>query len=134
MRAVAADASDSSVKLHTSGPTGQNAFTGYGEGYVLVNGVRHASSVIVLADRVLPWDARGVEHLGPEHFAGLAALGVEVVLLGTGARLRFPQPRLTRALLQAGVGLEVMDTRAACRTYNILAAEERRVAAALLFD
>jgi len=134
MRAVPADASDSSVKLHSSGPTGQNTFTGYGEGYVLVNGVRHASSVIVLADRVLPWSAQGLERLAPEHFAELAALGVEVVLLGTGATLRFPRPRLTRALLEAGVGLEVMDTQAACRTYNILAAEERRVAAALLFD
>ncbi len=134
MRGAAADPPDPSVKLHSTGPSGQNTFTGYGEGYVLVNGVRHATSVIVLADRVLPWDAPGFGGLAVEHFAGLAALGLEVVLLGTGARLRFPDPRLTRALREAGVGLEVMDIQAACRTYNILAAEERRVAAALLFD
>jgi uncharacterized protein len=123
---------DSSVKLHSTGPSGQNTFTGYGEGYVLVNGVRHAASVIVLTDRVLPWDAQGFEQLAAAHFEALARLGVEVVLLGTGATLRFPDPRLSRALAEAGIGLEVMDTQAACRTYNILAAEERRVAAALL--
>ena len=122
------------MKLHSTGPSGQNSFTGYGEGYVLVNGVRHTGSVIVLADRVLPWDAAAFERLDAAHFAALAALGVEVVLLGTGAALRFPHPRLTRPLAEAGIGLEVMDIRAACRTYNILAAEERRVAAALLIE
>ena len=55
------------------------------------------------------------------------------MLLGTGARQRFPHPRLTAPLAQAGIGLEVMDLQAACRTYNILVAEERKVAAALLF-
>ena len=57
----------------------------------------------------------------------------EVVLLGTGAKLRFPHPRLTRLLSDARIGIEVMDLQAACRTYNILMAEERKVAAALLF-
>jgi uncharacterized protein len=134
MRAAAAPQPDPSVKLHSTGPSGQNSFTGYGEDYVLVNGVRHAGSVIVLSDRVLPWDAPRFEQLAAAHFDALAGLGVEVVLLGTGSTLRFPHPRLTRALAAAGIGLEVMDTQAACRTYNILAAEERRVAAALLFE
>lgn len=122
------------VKLHLSRPSGQNSFTGYGEGYVLVNDQRHVASVIVLADRILPWSAVRFDGLVPKHFAELAELGVEVVLLGTGSRLRFPPPRLTQALVEAGVGLEVMDVQAACRTYNILVAEERRVAAALLFQ
>jgi len=56
----------------------------------------------------------------------------DIVVLGTGASLRFPHPRLTRALLEQRIGLEVMDTAAACRTFNILAAEGRRVAAALM--
>src|SRR5918911_5118705 len=73
-------------------------------------------------------------HLTVENFSELAALGVEIVLLGTGARQRFPHPRLTAPLGKARVGLEVMDTKAACRTYNILVAEERRVALALLFE
>jgi uncharacterized protein len=71
--------------------------------------------------------------LAEADFERIAALGPEVVLLGTGARLRFPHPRLSAPLARAGIGLEVMDLQAACRTYNILAAEERIVAAALVF-
>ena len=63
---------------------------------------------------------------------GKRALMPEIVLLGTGDRQRFPRPKLTRALLARGVGVEVMDTSAACRTYNIIMMEDRRVAAALL--
>ena len=68
-----------------------------------------------------------VEPGAPVHAA-------QIVLLGTGPRQRFPHPRLTAALASAGIGLEVMDVQAACRTYNILVAEERKVAAALLFE
>jgi len=121
------------VKLHVSGPASRNAITGYGEGYVTVNGQRHESSLIVLPDRVLPWDATGFEALSVEHFSSLKDLQVEILLLGTGPKQRFPHPRLTAPLAAAGIGLEVMDLKAACRTYNILVAEERRVAAALLF-
>ena len=121
------------MKLHRSVATGVNVFTAYGEGYVMVNGARHASSLIVLPDQVLPWAAASFAALTAEDFAPLAGLGLEIVLLGTGPRLRFPQPSLTRALAEAHVGLEVMDLQAACRTYNILVAEERKVAAALLF-
>ena len=122
------------MKLHASTPGAANTFTGYGEGYVMVNGRRHESSVIVLADRVLPWDAVRFAALSPENFEGLQGLGVEIVLLGTGPRQRFPHPRLTAPLARAGIGVEVMDLQAACRTFNILVAEERRVAAALLFE
>jgi uncharacterized protein len=122
------------VKLHASGPSGVNTITGYGEGYVMVNGERRASSVVVLPDRVQEWSVVGFDDLSAEDFAFLKELKVEIVLLGTGARQRFPHPRLTAALAQAGIGLEVMDVQAACRTYNILVAEERKVAAALLFE
>jgi len=121
------------VKLQASAPTHLRTFTGYGEGYVMVNGTRHESSLIVLPERIEPWPVAGFEALAEEHFALLAALKLEVVLLGTGSRLRFPHPRLTAALTRARIGLEVMDVQAACRTYNILMAEERKVAAALLF-
>ena len=121
------------MKLHASGPSGVNTITGYGEGYVMVNGERRASSVVVLPDRVQEWSVGGFDDLTAEDFDFLKELKVEIVLLGTGARQRFPHPRLTAALAQAGIGLEVMDVQAACRTYNILAAEERIVAAALLF-
>jgi len=120
------------VKLHASGPSGVNTITGYGEGYVVVNGERRSSNVVVLPDRIEPWSVKGFEDLSADDFAFLGDLDVEIVLLGTGPRQRFPHPRLTAALAQSGIGLEVMDVQAACRTYNILVAEERKVAAALL--
>ena len=122
------------MKLHAAVPTGLNAFTGYGEGYVLVNGARHSANLIVLPESVLPWKAAGFDALLEEDFAVLAAMPLEVVLLGTGARLRFPHPRLTQSLAAARIGLEVLDLSAACRPYNILIDESRKVAAALLFD
>jgi uncharacterized protein len=122
------------VKLHASGPSGVNTITGYGEGYVAVNGERRASNVVVLPDRVQEWSVSGFDHLTADDFLFLRDLKVEIVLLGTGSRQRFPHPRLTAALAQAGIGLEVMDVPAACRTYNILVAEERKVAAALLLE
>jgi len=121
------------VKLHLSTASGRNAFTAYGEGYVMVNGARHESSLIVLPDRLLPWDATSVEGLSAGDFSIFLDMKIEILLLGTGKSQRFPPPALTRRLVAAGIGLEVMDLQAACRTYNILMAEERRVAAALLF-
>jgi uncharacterized protein len=121
------------VKLHASAPTHLNTFTGYGEGFVQLNGERRDSSLLVLPERVTDWPPASFEALAEAHFALIAELQPEVVLLGTGARLRFPHPRLTAPLARAGIGLEVMDVQAACRTYNILMAEERVVAAALLF-
>jgi uncharacterized protein len=98
-----------------------------------VTGARHDSSVIVTATEVRAWSASSFEELTPESFDSLKTLGLEIVLLGTGPKQRFPHPRLTEALARAGIGVEVMDMQAACRTYNILVAEERKVAAALLF-
>jgi uncharacterized protein len=122
------------MKLHLSTTSGIYAFTGYGEGYVMVNGQRHERSLVVLRERVVTdWPPAEFEQLSAADFARLAELEPEIVLLGTGSQLRFPRPELTRALIEARIGLEVMDMRAACRTYNILAAEERKVAAALLF-
>jgi uncharacterized protein len=122
------------VKFERETRAGANMVTGYGEGYVLINGERHSRSLIVTPDRVVAWEAAGFDALREEHFAELAALGPEIVLLGTGPRLRFPHPRLTQALAAARIGLEVMDLNAACRTYHILVSEDRRVAAALLFE
>jgi uncharacterized protein len=122
------------VKLHATTPGGVNTFTGYGDGYVMVNGERRDSSVVVLPDRIEAWRPEGFDALSAGDFAFLLDLEAEIILLGTGARQRFPHPRLTAALSRAGIGLEVMDIQAACRTYNILVAEERKVAAALLFE
>jgi uncharacterized protein len=122
------------MKLHQARAPGLNLFTAYGPGYVSVNGVRREASVVVLPDRVLDWGVGSFESLTAEEFLGLARLPVEILLLGTGHSLRFPHPRDSAALREARIGLEVMDTQAACRTYNILLAEGRRVGAALLIE
>jgi uncharacterized protein len=122
------------VKLHASPAGAANTVTAYGDDYVTVNGEQRKSSVIVTAQGVEAWPPEKFDALSAEDFKRLAALGVEIVLLGTGPRQRFPHPRLTAPLIQAHVGLEVMDTKAACRTYNILVAEARRVALALVFE
>ena len=120
------------MKLHATLSGGANTITGYGDDYVAVNGARHQSSVIVTAERVQAWQVAAFESLSASDFEALKGLDVEIVILGTGPRQRFPHPRLTAALTNARVGLEVMDVKAACRTYNILVAEARKVAAALL--
>ena len=121
------------MKLQLGRTDGFNAFTGYGEGYVNVNGVRHERNVAVLPGQVIAgWTDSTFETLTAADFERLANLKAEILLLGTGKTLRFPGPELMRPLIEAQIGLEVMDTAAACRTYNILVAEGRHVAAALL--
>ena len=121
------------MKLHLDPATAKNAITGYGEGYVMVNRQRFERSLVVLPDRIIAdWPATTFEALAPAHLAALAGLDREIILLGTGAQLRFPRPEIMQSLIKRGIGVEVMDVQAACRTYNILLAEERRVAAALL--
>jgi uncharacterized protein len=123
------------VKLHLSKPDGLNMFTAYGEGYVAVNNEKHEKNLILLPESIIPeWSTATVETLTDNDMQKLLALGTEIVLLGTGKRLRFPQGALMRPFAPAGIGLEIMDLQAACRTYNILAEEGRKVAAALLFD
>ncbi len=108
-------------------------FTGHGEGYVRVGETDYRENLLVTPERLIgTWATGGFDALSESDFDALAALRPEVAIFGSGAALRFPHPRLTRALADAGIGLEVMDTPAACRTYNILAAEGRRVAAAIL--
>jgi|SRR5690242_4434528 uncharacterized protein len=120
------------MKLHLSRAADRNAFSGYGEGYVLINGVRHERSVIVLPDRIIEWPVARFEELSHREFESLRDLSVDVIVLGTGAKLRFPAPADLQTIIRAGIGIEVMDTQAACRTYNVLLGEDRRVAAALL--
>jgi uncharacterized protein len=121
------------LKLHREAASALNTFTGYGRGYVMVNERRIDKSVVVLPDRIISdWTATTFDALAAEHLAALADLGCEIVLLGTGNQLRFPSPEVMRGLGRSGIGLEVMDVEAACRTYNILLAEGRNVAAALL--
>ncbi|MGH8315553.1 MAG: Mth938-like domain-containing protein [Steroidobacterales bacterium] len=120
------------MKFHLNTAAG-NTFSGYGEGYVRIGQTEYRANLLVTPERVISgWAPDGFERLREADFEALAALAPEIALFGSGAGLRFPHPRLTRALTEARIGLEVMDTPAACRTYNILAAEGRKVAAAIL--
>jgi uncharacterized protein len=109
--------------------------TAYGPGWVAIQGEKIAHSVLITSEGLrLDWHCQSFEDLGPQHFAQLAELDVELVIFGSGERLRFPKPEWQVGLMQRRVGLETMDTQAACRTYNILAGEGRKVAAALLIE
>ena len=106
--------------------------SGYGPGWVAVGAEKITHNVILgSGGERIEW-AGSFEDLGPEHFETLAALQVEVVIFGSGATIRFPRPAWIAPLAARRIGIETMDTPAACRTYNILAQEGREVAVALL--
>ncbi len=122
------------MKFHLNQAEGLNLFTGYGEDYVDINQQRHTpQSLLVTPDTIITtWLVTRFDALTTEHFEQILFQQPEIVLLGTGNRPRFPHPRLNAPLINANIGLEVMDTKAACRTYNILASEGRKVLVALL--
>jgi len=124
------------MKLHLNAGAGQPRFTGYGPDHVLIDGRRHDASLLLTARgvEIAPWAGLGFHALTPAHFEWVARRELDILLLGTGARLRFPPPSITRPLIEARIGLEVMDVGALCRTYNILAAEGRSVGAAVLIE
>ena len=122
------------MKMRADRIEGQNAIARHGPDGVVVAGVEHTESVVVpWRGSVIPWSVADFDSLGAEHFAQVAALGPELVIFGSGPRIRFPSPALLRPLIEAKIGIETMDTAAACRTYNVLFAEGRPVVAALLF-
>jgi uncharacterized protein len=118
-----------------SGATSRLRITAYGPGHVIVAGTRHEKNVVIMAGQILAgWGPATPAQLDVAHLQVLAGLSPEVVLLGTGPRLVFPRREVMEYLPRLGIGLEFMDTGAACRAYNYLLADERRVAAALLLD
>lgn len=119
------------MKFHLSQGEGHRV-TGSGAGWVRVDAVEYYASFLLAPHAIVtPW-APDFDALSDDAFAAVADLAPEIVLLGTGARQRFPHPRVYRRLTDARIGIEVMATAAAARTYNIIAAEGRRVVAALL--
>ena len=121
------------MKLQPDRADGVNLVRAYEPGRILVNADAYTQSVIVPpTGAVLTWACVRHEDLTLADFEHLASLAPEVVIFGSGARLRFPPPALLRPLMAARIGIETMDTGAACRTYNILVGEGRRVTAALL--
>ena len=123
------------MKLQADRIEGQNAIARHGPGGVIVNGAEHRRSVIVpWRGEVIPWPVDEFGALTEEHFATLAHMKPELVIFGSGNRIRFVGPALLRPLMALRIGIETMDTGAACRTYNVLLAEGRSVLAALLFE
>ena len=125
------------VKLHLDTASGFNAVTGHGTGFVAVNGEKISSPLILLPDRLIsPWrigsPSVSALSLCMADFAELLELKPELVVFGSGTTFRFPDRSLLAAFSQARIGFEVMDTPAACRTYNVLSSEGRQIAAALL--
>lgn len=120
------------MKLHAD-KADLYTITAYGEGWIAINGQRYSHSLVLSStDGVLPWNCGRFDELTSEHFEALQAQRPELVVFGSGARLRFARPALLQSLMTQRIGVETMDTAAACRTYNILAGEGRRVTAALL--
>ena len=111
------------------------SITGHGPGWISVDGEKITSSVIVGSGGArIAWPAKSFDEIGPEHFARLAQVEAEIVIFGSGSRIRFPRAAWLAPLIERRIGVETMDTPAACRTYNILAQEGRNVAVALLIE
>lgn len=123
------------MKLHADMPSPLNTVTAYGPDWVEINRRRFDGAVVVTPEgEIVAWSAQRFEAMTAADFEALLARAPELVLLGTGQKQRFPHPRLTAPLTAAGIGVDVMGTHAACRTYNILMTEGRRVLAVLLPD
>ena len=119
------------IQLETGGQA--NLIRTYAAGRITVNQDSYTRSLVVLPGRIIAdWPPQTFAELAAAHLAALVPLGPELVILGTGQRQRFPRAELLAPLVEAGIGWEIMDTGAACRTYNILMGEGRNVAAALL--
>ncbi len=121
------------MKFERDHGLGRYAIRGFRPGAVVVNGETLTQSFIITTDRLVrDWPPQGFEEITLEHVDQIAALCPEIAVLGTGARLRFPSRAITAPFTQRRIGFEVMDTAAACRSFMVLSAEGRRVAAALL--
>lgn len=123
------------MKLHADQSNALNTVTAYDDTSLEVNLVRFPHSILLLPEGpVEHWEVTRFEDLAPEHFDQVLRHQPEVVVFGSGQTLRFPHPRLTSNLLRQRIGVDTMDVKAACRTYNILMAEGRKVAALLLIE
>jgi uncharacterized protein len=109
-----------------------NSIRAYGDGEISVNEKIINCSVIITPDLIQTWEPRHIDELTAEHCLQLRAHNPEVVIIGTGRILKFPPLQLTAGLQTQGIGVEIMAHDAACRTFNILLAEDRRVVAGLI--
>lgn len=120
------------MKLHLANPRNGYTLTGYGKGFLAVNGTRYEHALVVTPDAEPGrWPVESIDALTAESAALLLAQAPEIIIIGTGPTQVFPSPAHLRPLLEARIGVEIMSTSAACRTYNVLMGEGRRVLAAI---
>lgn len=123
------------MKMSIDSADGAYRILGYSDGEIRINDARYDTSLLVSPDTlVTEWGPTSLTALSSAHLDSVRELEPEVVLLGTGAQQTFPARDLMLSLMRAGIGLEIMDTASACRTYNVLMSEGRRVVAALIID
>ena len=123
------------MKLQSDPHSGANTITGYGDGYIEINKIPYSHAVLLSSDgEILEWAVKSFDELSPADFSQMAALKPELIIVGTGKRQRFPKTELLKTLIEAKIGFEVMDSQAACRTYNILVGEGRQVLLALIVE
>lgn len=123
------------MKLQSDPHSGTNTITGYGDGYVEINKTPFKHAVLISSDGTISeWPIKTFQALEPSHFEQMVALKPELILIGTGIKQRFPKPELLKSLISAKIGFEIMNSQAACRTYNILVGEGRRVLLALIVE
>jgi len=121
------------MKVSLDKGTATYRIRGYGPGLVTVNETDYTENLVVLPDTLIAdWHGHTVAELTEQHFEAIMEHSPEIILLGTGRSQIFPPVRLMAALGRRGIGLETMDTAAACRTFNVLMSEDRHVAAALM--
>ncbi len=114
---------------------GTNTITGYGDGYVEINKTPYTHAVLISSDGAISeWPIKTFEGLEHAHFEEMVALKPELILIGTGIKQHFPKPELLKTLISAKIGFEIMNSQAACRTYNILVGEGRKVLLALIVE
>lgn len=123
------------MKLQSDPHSGANTITGYGDGYIEINKIPYSHAVLLSSDgEILEWPVQSFDELSAADFSQMVTLKPELIIIGTGKRQRFPKPELLKTLIEAKIGFEVMDSRAACRTYNILVGEGRQVLLALIVE
>jgi uncharacterized protein len=123
------------VKLHSDPQSSQNTITGYGIGFIEVNKTPYLHALIVQPDSaVIAWQVEESRELIEDHFSMISALQPELVIVGTGKKQVFLNPKILQPLIKAKIGFEMMDSQAACRTYNILMGEGRKVLAAIILE
>ena len=109
-----------------------NSIRAYRDGEISINEKIVTQSVLITPDIIQPWAPRSIGELAPEHLDPLIELNPEIVIIGTGQKLAFPPARIMAGLQTRGIGTEILAKDAACRTFNILLAEDRRVLVALI--